>query len=52
MTAFVFSRISALLLVAAAILTLSSPTGLGGIFLTFGIGTGVVAYHTNRRTEP
>ena len=52
MTAFVFSRISIGLLITAAILTLSSPTGLGGIFLTFGIGAGVVAYHMNRRTEP
>jgi hypothetical protein len=51
-TAFVFSRISALLILAAVIITLSSPTGLGGIFLTFGIGAGVVAYLTNRRTEP
>lgn len=52
MTAYILSRISALLIATAAILTLSSPTGLGGIFLTFGIGAGVVAYHMNRRTEP
>lgn len=52
MTAYVLSRISALLLITAAILTLSAPTGLGGIFLTFGIGAGVVAYQKNRRTEP
>jgi len=51
-SAYIFSRISALLILAAAIATLSSPTGLGGIFLTFGIGAGVVAYLTNRRAQP